>query len=181
MKVFRTDINNIIQSQKKSCVTIGMFDAMHKYHKIIINKAQVIAKENNLESIIITFSHKPNKEKYTLLNEEKKINFIEENFKIDKLIILNVDDNLIKTSKEKFVEILKTKLNVIKLVEGSDFRFGFEKAGDVQFLKENFGTENVFIFERDENISTSKIKELVRENKIDQIEDQLEVDTNLLK
>ncbi|AVN60299.1 FAD synthetase [Mesoplasma entomophilum] len=181
MKVFKTNINNINQSEKKSCVTIGMFDALHKYHKIIINKTELIARENDLESIIITFDHKPNKQSETLLDEKKKIKFLKDNFKIDQLIILNVDENLIKTTKKEFVDILKTKLKTVKLVEGSDFRFGFQKSGDIQYLKNNFGEKNVFVYQRNENISTSKIKELVKENKIDQIDDELEVNINLLK
>ncbi|ATZ20815.1 FAD synthetase [Mesoplasma coleopterae] len=181
MKVFKTDINNIKQSEKKSCVTIGMFDALHKYHKIIIKKTELIAREHNLESVIITFDHKPNKESQTLLDEKKKIEFLKENFKIDQLIILNVDESLIKTTRNEFVNILKSKLKTVKLVEGSDFKFGFQKSGDIQYLKKSFGEENVFVYQRNENISTSRIKELVKENKIDQIEDELEVNINLLK
>ncbi|AVN64337.1 FAD synthetase [Mesoplasma florum] len=180
MKVIKTDINSINQNERETCVTIGMFDALHKYHKMIIEKTQTIAQENNLESIIVTFDHKPTKETETLLNENKKINYINENFQIDKMIILQVNNDLINTSKEQFVKILKNKLRVTKLVEGSDFRFGFEKGGDIEYLKYNFGEKNVFIYKRDENISTSKIKKLVKENKIAEIDDELEVNINLL-
>lgn len=181
MDVIKTTIDCIKDIDKNSCVTIGMFDALHKYHKLIIGKIEELAKKFDLVSIVITFSHKPSKKNETLIQEEKKIKYIEQNFNIDKLIIIEANDQLTNTSKDEFVTILKTKLKVIKMVEGSDFRFGYQKAGDIDYLIDSFGKSNVFIFERDNKVSTSKIKKLIEENKLDEVEKELEVDINLLK
>ncbi|ATZ17960.1 hypothetical protein [Mesoplasma melaleucae] len=181
MEIVKTTIHHIEELNKNSCVTVGMFDALHKYHKLIIAKTAELAKQFDLSSIVITFNHKPTKSAETLIQEEKKIAYIKENFNIDKLIILYVDEQLINTSKEAFVQILKDKLKVIKMVEGSDFRFGYQKAGDINYLIESFGIDNIFIFERDLSVSTSKIKKLIEKYKIDEVEKELEVDINLLK
>lgn len=181
MEVIKTTIDQIPKINQNACVTIGMFDALHKYHKLIIAKTEEIAKEFGLVSIVITFDHKPSKKTETLIEEKKKIKYIEQNFNIDKLVIIEANEQLTNTLKDEFVTILKNKLNVIKMVEGSDFRFGYEKAGDIDYLINSFGENNIFIFERNNNISTSKIKKLIEENKFDEVEKELEVDINLLK
>ncbi len=57
MRVFR-DLNNL-PAFKNSVITIGTFDGVHKGHQKLIERINVLAGQNNGESIIITFHPHP--------------------------------------------------------------------------------------------------------------------------
>ncbi|WP_027875323.1 hypothetical protein [Mesoplasma chauliocola] len=181
MKVIKCSLEQIKKISNGSVLTVGMFDGLHKYHKLIINKTCELGNLNKLNKVILTFDHKPTKVNEVLISESKKIEFIKSNFDIDLIYIIEVNDFLIKTTKEEFVKIIKDKLNVIFMVEGSDFKFGYKQEGNIQFLQNEFGKDNIFVFNRDTNISSSRLKQLINEEKYEEINKELEVDIDLLK
>ena len=58
---------------KKSAITIGTFDGVHKGHRFLINKALCAAKKNNLKSVIIVLEEPVKKVKGLLTTYEEKI------------------------------------------------------------------------------------------------------------
>ena len=78
-------------------------------------------------------------------------------------------------SAESFIKnILVDRLGVGAMVVGDDFRFGYERAGDTALLKsegEKYGFETV-VLERikydGQTVSSSLIRELIREGKLDE-------------
>ena len=60
------------QSEKFSILTIGTFDGVHLGHQKILKKLNKEAKENNLESTVLTFFPHPR----TILNPSKPLNLI---------------------------------------------------------------------------------------------------------
>ncbi|PPE06394.1 FAD synthetase [Mesoplasma corruscae] len=180
MQVIKTKIKNLEKIASNSIITVGMFDSLHIYHQMIINKVVEIGTKENLFRIIFTFNKKPGKKDYDFfLNEKDKIKYIQNKFEIDFLYIIEVDEQLANSSKEEFVNILKNKLGVIKIVEGSDFKFAYNKTGDVNYLIKEFGIDNVIIFQRNNSVSTSEVKKKIKQNNSQDIIDI--IDINLIK
>jgi len=180
MKYFKSKFSDIqnIDSNKKSIITIGNFDGFHIYHQKIINQVINLAKANNLNSIVISFDTKikdflENKNT-NISNEEQKLEYIKNNLKdLDYFYNVQVDEELVKCSKQDFVEMLKSKLNVTKIIEGEDFKFGFNAQGDNQYLIEIFGKENIIIEPRNNEISSTNIKNMINQNKIKKAQELL--------
>ena len=61
------------QSEKFSILTIGTFDGVHLGHQKILKKLNKEAKENNLESTVLTFFPHPR----TILNPSKPLVFFD--------------------------------------------------------------------------------------------------------
>ncbi|WP_434325332.1 FAD synthetase [Mycoplasma capricolum] len=167
---------------KKAIITIGNFDGFHIYHQKIINKVIQIAKQENLTSIVMSFDKKI-KDNITYTNlatKKQKLDFINNNLSdLDYFFDIKVDDSLIKTTKDQFIDVLINKLNVIKVVEGQDFKFGYLSQGNIDDLIKAFSKENVIIFKRDNDISSTKIKKLLDENLVDKAQELLGIDLKL--
>ena len=56
MKIVYADDNLAL---KNSVVVLGNFDGVHSAHKMLIEKAKNVARENNLAMVIYTFSEHP--------------------------------------------------------------------------------------------------------------------------
>ncbi|QHX36588.1 hypothetical protein [Spiroplasma sp. BIUS-1] len=161
-------------------VCIGFFDGVHKMHKKILEKTKNIAKENNFKWSIITFTEKVsdflNSTKNNIQLKEKKYNIFEKEFNPNGLIEIQVNNETIKKQPEEFCDFLKNNLKVKKIVVGSDFKFGFKGEGNVLLLQKYFGKENIIIFDRVENISTSLIREKISTGSVQEIKKILEHD-----
>lgn len=175
-QVIKTSIKNIDSIDSPSIISVGMFDSFHKYHQLIINELQNIAQKENLKKILLSFDRKPNKNIKTLLEEKQKIDYVISHFNLDYFFIIEVDEELIHTTKGQFVDILKNKLNVQKVVEGSDFKFGYKREGNITFLEKSFGSENVVVFQRNNNVSSSQIRKSVNENDLNEIKEIVDLE-----
>jgi riboflavin kinase/FMN adenylyltransferase len=85
---------------------------------------------------------------------------------VETLIIANFDNDFRALSAKAFADLLAQRLNVQALVLGDDFRFGHDRTGDSQFLRE-YGlhvtnlhtvTDNT---ESSERISSTRIRDLL--------------------
>ncbi|ALD66267.1 nucleotidyl transferase family protein [Spiroplasma cantharicola] len=158
---------------KPNIVCIGFFDGLHKMHKKIFNKTKKIAKEEQMIWSIITFSEKVSDflkgVKSSLESRNRKYQNIEKNYLPDYLFEINVNNESIKLTANQFCLFLKDKLNVKKVVVGDDFRFGYKGEGKVSDLQNFFGIDNIIVFKRVSNISTSLIKENLAKGEIKKV------------
>ncbi len=172
---------NIIQnindvSVKPKAVTIGNFDGVHKGHQSLIKKTKEIAKENNLESLVFTFSKLPEEvfEKnnfYRLNDNDLKFSYIN-SFNID--TILSVDFNDIRDTTADFFceEILLKKLNTKYLIIGNNFKFGKDRKGNTELLKEYHKKDNIKLIMPElekcdsMDISSTRIRTLLKEGSL---------------
>ena len=158
MKVFY----NLFNSQKldkPSNITIGMFDGIHFGHKKVLN--QLKEYPNNL-NIVITFSNhpssyfNPDKTYKVLFNQEEKLNFFKE-IGIDIVYIIEFNQDIADYPANKFVEeILINKLNCKNLILGYDNRFGKNREGTIEFVKDHYSNE----------INSTKIEPYYLDNEI---------------
>jgi riboflavin kinase / FMN adenylyltransferase len=137
-------IRGIQQNSKilAGCVaTIGNFDGMHLGHRSIVDKLKVVAKQENLPSLVITFEPQPEeffshaKCPPRLTKFREKLEQLQE-MGVDCVAVLCFDERLAVMSAQEFADQILLKQFVVKhLVVGDDFHFGKDKAGDFEFLR----------------------------------------------
>lgn len=121
-------------------ITIGNFDAIHLGHQALIKQLTVEAKKQKLKSVLLTFSPLP-AEFFSKTPPARLSSFREKwkqlsSFSLDYYACLNFNAKLASTSAEDFVKnILVTQLRMKQLIVGLDFRFGYQRQGDVSLLK----------------------------------------------
>jgi len=153
-------------------VTSGTFDGVHLGHQKIINQVINEAKNQQGESVLITFDPHP---RQILFPEDKSLRVITPfEHKVKMLDKLGIDHLLkIKFSREfsqksslEFIdEILLNTINTKLLVIGYDHRFGKNREGGFEYLQKHapkFGFEVLEIPRQDIDnlgISSTKIRE----------------------
>ncbi|MDP3012707.1 MAG: bifunctional riboflavin kinase/FAD synthetase [Candidatus Subteraquimicrobiales bacterium] len=179
MEILR-DFKNIFKF-KKSVVTIGVFDGVHKGHQEIIKTCVKIARENQAKSIVLTFEPhpleilKPGSHPPILTDTPLKAELIEE-LGVDYLLILEFNKNLANLSPGKFVnEIILKTLKTSALVIGEDFRFGKGAKGDANFLLnsgEKLGFTTIVVPSlklNGELVSSSNIRHYIKAGQIEKV------------
>lgn len=130
-----------------SIVTSGTFDGVHYGHQKILKKIVNTAKEKGGKSVVITFWPHPrfvlkkgHAELKLLTTFEEKVQLLEQNG-IDYLVKIPFTKEFSELSSEQFIrDILIDKINTKKLVIGYDHKFGKNREGGFEYLKENAGS-----------------------------------------
>lgn len=160
-------------------LTIGNFDGIHLGHKEIISEVKRIAKNENLQSALLTFEPHPDsffnqnlKNDFRLQNLGQKLKTLQ-NEEINYAIILNFNQSLANLSAQDFIEkYLVNSMNVKHLIIGYDFSFGKNRQGNVALLEENakkFGYKITKIAAKKSNeeiVSSSKIRNFIKSGNI---------------
>lgn len=145
-----------------SVVTIGNFDGVHIAHKIIINKLVKQAAFRNVPSVLILFEPQPlefmqkNKAPGRLNNFQSKVSNIKK-LNLDYLVCITFNEEISQLSPKEFIKnILFDHLKLDYILVGHDFRFGKNRIGTIDFLKEQ---SNKYHFEVEvlEKISVNNI------------------------
>jgi len=175
LKIY-TGLENF-KKPKKSIVSTGTFDGVHKGHVQIIK--QLCAKKENEESVLITFSPHP---RIVLYPDQdlKLINSIEEkielfkNYPIDHLIIQNFDFNFSRLSPLEYIrDFLVQRIGLSKLIIGYDHHFGRNRESSLEIIKEyselfNFEVVTVPKFRQDGvSVSSTKIRNFLEDGKVE--------------
>jgi riboflavin kinase/FMN adenylyltransferase len=138
MEVFHSF--NDIESPRRSVVTIGAFDGVHRGHQRLIRCAVDEAHTRNLQSSVITFDPIPrvvlSKARVKqLTTAEQKAELIRA-LGADVLLILPFDKDLVAMSADAFVGKSIERLHMVSLWVGEDFALGANRKGDVAYLRE---------------------------------------------
>ena len=141
MKLIRGLHNLSESSLSQSAVTIGAFDGVHRGHQEVLAHLKREAGLRSLATTVITFEPLPGeflfpdrapprlmtfREKFTALSDQG----------IDNLLCLRFNNRLRTMSPRAFVEDIFVKgLNARYIAFGDDFRFGKDRAGDLDFTQ----------------------------------------------
>jgi riboflavin kinase/FMN adenylyltransferase len=128
---------------KVGCVaTIGNFDGVHLGHQSVLGQLAEKSVELGLPSLVITFEPYPQEyfmptaspPRLTRLREKLRVL---SRFAVDRVLVLRFNRQLASMDAETFVDkLLVRDLGVQYLVVGDDFRFGRNRRGDYNMLKQ---------------------------------------------
>ncbi len=131
-------------------VTIGVYDGVHIGHRKILGELQLYADELRLPSVVVTFHPHPAAIVHPdavpplICSLERRLELLEENG-VDVVVVVEFDQHFRNEEAQEFIDrVLVDSLHAKAVIVGSDFRFGRERAGDVEMLK-IFGEKRGYI------------------------------------
>ena len=157
-----------LKTHSGSAVTIGNFDGIHLGHQQIIKKLVASAKKLRLKSVLLSFTPTPQyffgQQQASLTNFKEKHRLLSD-LALDEHLLIDFNQAFAELSASAFVrQILLDKLNIKHCLIGDDFRFGKNRQGDFDLLK-NLSATNGFSVESiqsvicaDGRVSSSKIR-----------------------
>ena len=133
-------------SETESCrggfVAIGNFDGVHRGHQRMIGTLVEQARTENVPAVVFTLDPHPiallapGQVPPSLSTLERKADLLE-GCGVDALIAYPTDHALLELSPDEFFQrIIRQTLDARGLVEGPNFCFGKDRAGDVETLRE---------------------------------------------
>jgi riboflavin kinase/FMN adenylyltransferase len=151
-------------------VAIGTFDGVHRGHRATIDAVLAAGPQ----SLVVTFDPHPRRvlgydvELVTTL--ERRIELIQE-IGPDELLVLEFTPELSLLEPEEFVREVLEPVGAHVVVASEGFRFGKARRGDVGLLRD-LGLE-VRLVEPVEGVSSTRIRELLREGEVVEAADLL--------
>ena len=131
-----------LKNIQKGCVlTIGNFDGVHLGHREILTNAKNLAEKKQTEFIVMTFEPHPVAVLYPqkapgVLTPLELKKLLLAQFGVDCLILLKDGAELLDLSPQDFVhKFLVENISPGAVVEGHDFNFGAERAGNIDTLR----------------------------------------------
>jgi len=184
LELFKSRYPNI-----RLCGTIGNFDGLHIGHQTILKKIKENSEKFNAKTIV--FFTEPHAAEYFAkirdINADtpprispwrEKVKLLEKN-DIDFAFFLKFNDSLRTMSPENFISEILESINLVSFSVGDDFRFGQDRRGDIELLR-NWGKEKNILIENTETIlfdsqriSSSRIRKALTENNFDLAENLL--------
>ena len=133
-----------------SAVTIGNFDGVHRGHLTLLHRTVSAATDRGLRSVAVTFDPhpaavlRPGSEPPMLQRLDQRIEALED-AGVDLVVVLPFTTDLAALEPDAFIQqILADGIGAVRVVVGTNFRFGRRAAGDVVALAEagdRFGYE----------------------------------------
>jgi riboflavin kinase/FMN adenylyltransferase len=177
LKVY-TDIIDF-KNVKNPVVTTGTFDGVHLGHQKIIARLKDVAREEDGETVLITFYPHPRMVLFPDDNDLKLINTQEEKkqlleqYGIDHLIIIPFTKEFSRLTSVEFVRnILVNQIKTKRLVIGYNHHFGRNREGSFEHLKEygplyGFEVEEIPAKDIDSiEISSTKIRNALQDGDV---------------
>jgi riboflavin kinase/FMN adenylyltransferase len=176
MKIYKN--TNLNSKHFRSVMAIGNFDGIHLGHQKVIKEAKKKAIKNKLPFGIMTFEPVPvmffnKKTKYHRINSEKQKKNQLKKFKLDFLIIIKFNKKFSSLSAEEFIKkIIFKKIKSKYLYVSKNFKFGFNRQGNIETLKKyqkKYNFENIITkpYKKDNKfISSTLIRKKIQQGKI---------------
>ena len=181
MKIYKKVNTKDKINNNSEIVCIGAFDGVHLAHQELFRKTRDLNKKFD----IVTFDVLPKiyfNDSLKPIVSNKERNEIFESFSPQNLIHLNFDQ-FNKISSEDFSKFLDENLGIKKIVIGKDFKFGNNRSGDVNFLIDYFGENNVYLLDdfliNNEKVSSTKLRYYLSTGEIDKANNLLGRDFSL--
>jgi len=186
MQVIRD--NQPSDGSKRSVVTIGAYDGVHRGHQAVIGQVRKEAQQLGCQSVVVTFDKhpasvvRPASAPKLLTDLDQKLELLQQTG-IDATLIVGFNRERSTEDPALFVKrVLVDTLRARVVVVGEDFHFGFNRGGNVAMLRElgiqfDFQVEPVKLIARpdgvEEPVSSTSIRRALAGG-------QVEIATNLL-
>jgi riboflavin kinase / FMN adenylyltransferase len=162
----------------RSVVTIGVFDGVHRGHRLIIARAAEVAAELKLPLVVVTFDPhpdevvRPGSHPPLLCTLRFRIELLER-LGADAVCVLPFDVEFSRLPAQEFVRlVLVDSLHAAAVVVGDNFTFGHKASGKVALLRElgekyDFSAQGVSLFtDAGVVVSSSSIRTLLAEGDV---------------
>jgi riboflavin kinase/FMN adenylyltransferase len=165
-----------------SVVLIGVFDGVHKGHQVLLNRAKEIADGRSI--IALTFDphpttvFAPDKAPTMLTTLADRVELLKIH-NADQVAVIKFNEKFAAMSPEEFVQtVLVGQLHASTVIVGKNFTYGHKAAGNVETLiksglAHNFTVDVQELKADTEVISSSRIRALVTEGKVEQARELL--------
>lgn len=169
MKTIRFDVNHMPERNEGLTLALGNFDGMHRGHqKLFVEASLYASKDAGVLFFATPYGNGP-----SLSSLEDKCRYAL-NSRLDVLYLFDNDPSFFGYSPVEFITKILIPLGVTQIVVGEDFRFGKDRKGDPSFLKQYFKVHVIPLLEEEgKKISSSSIKGLLLEGKVDKARDLL--------
>jgi riboflavin kinase / FMN adenylyltransferase len=178
MKIF-TNLQELPEF-KNAVITIGSFDGVHLGHQKILQQVVSEAKKINGTSVLISFFPHPkqviqiqNKTLRLLNTLEEKYTLLK-HFGIENVVIIPFNEAFANIEAQKYIDDFLVKLfNPKQIVVGYDHKFGKNRTGDFNLLKQNENKYGFAVTEISEQeikyitISSTKIRKALQEGNVE--------------
>lgn len=168
----------------ETVAAIGFFDGVHKGHQQLINTAVNRARDEQMESAVITFHPHPS---VVLKKDVQHVQYITplhvkqelmQQLNVDRLYVITFDKDLSSLEPQAFINHFIINLNIKHLVTGFDFSYGHKGRGNVETLEDHaHGKFNYTVITEvqsdDQKISSTRIRELMKSGDIKKVNDLL--------
>jgi riboflavin kinase/FMN adenylyltransferase len=169
-----------------SIVTIGTFDGVHLGHQKIIKRLVELKQKQGGEIVLFTFDPHPRKILFPEQKDLKLITTTEEKcdilkqFGVDNVLVYPFTKEFSKMQAQDYISnIIDRGLKTKTLVIGYDHRFGSNREGNIETLKElskvyNFVVEEIPAQEINQlNVSSTRIRKAIEAGEIQTANDFL--------
>ncbi|WP_044619174.1 bifunctional riboflavin kinase/FAD synthetase [Gynuella sunshinyii] len=132
-----------LRARHKGCVlTIGNFDGVHRGHQQILRSTVVTARDLHVKSVVMIFEPQakeffdPTGAPARLTGFRDKVSLMEKTG-VDCVLVINFNARFRALTAKAFVDdVLVGRLGIKSLIVGDDFRFGCDRSGNFEFLKQ---------------------------------------------
>ena len=175
-----------LSSLTNSIVTIGTFDGVHLGHQKIIKRLVELKQKQGGEIVLFTFDPHPRKVLFPEQKDLKLITTTQEKceilklFGVDFVLVYPFTKEFSKMQEQDYIsDIIVKGLKTKTLVIGYDHRFGSNREGTIDTLKE---LSNIYNFEVEEipaqeinqlNVSSTRIRKAIEEGDVQTANDFL--------
>lgn len=163
-----------------SCVALGVFDGVHLGHRAVLGTAVERARQRGWRSVALTFHPHPQQvvaglpDSFLVLPLQERLRRIA-TLGLDAALVLRFDETLRRTEPKEFVRrVLLGGLGARAVVCGPDFRFGRDRRGDADLLRQ-LGGELGFSVEvcapvevAGQRVSSSRVRALLQEGRAEE-------------
>lgn len=179
MKLVR-NLTELPTTLRGGAVSIGNFDGVHQGHARIVETLHAQAAAVGGPSIVFTFDPhpvrllRPNEVPPPLTWSDRKADLIRE-LDVDGMVVYPTDEKLLAlTPQEFFRQIVVEQLGARAMVEGPNFFFGKDRAGDIEVLRSLCAASDITLevvqplTVGTEYVSSSRIRRLIEAGDVGQ-------------
>ena len=134
------EISDLPARLRGGAVTIGNFDGVHRGHARLLERLKNHAARLGGPALVFTFDPhpvrllRPAAAPPPLTWTERKTALLSR-LGVDAVIAYRTDEELLSlTAREFFDQVVRERLDARAIVEGPNFRFGHDRAGDIELL-----------------------------------------------
>lgn len=146
-----------MDKKRDSIAVIGTFDGIHQGHIYLLEALKIIADNENLSPLVVTFSShpletiRPDKVPPLLTPTHEKIQLINKEG-IRMIALMEFNEGLRSMSASEFMKLLRDKYGVRALLLGYDTRFGHDRPDGIEAYQEIGETVGIKVIQAQEFI-----------------------------